>query len=146
MLTDTGKTIVRGLLVVILIIVLLSIFHKTPQEYDFSKLYTQSHISATSVVITGKVNVRSEPIVVNTEDGGNSYGRKKTDGAITIPVVGVVAENAGGHHLDRNNGAFIGVYVDDITDVKGWRKIFPSSIKKDPDGIVWFHCDYIHYN
>lgn len=133
-----------------------------PENCDFSEEYKKETISAVSVEIFDKPNVRSEPKANSSVDSaGTSYGKIKSD--VKIPVEQIVTEhtleyktvmNHYGQNVrqldwapyDSFNGYFYGVYVSDITKISGWEEIFPKTITNDPDGIVWINEDYISIN
>lgn len=117
-----------------------------PEEMSYS--YFKESESAESVEISGRPNVRSEPIVFDDYRSPfsttTSYGRMSE--SLTIPVSKIVRERKDEwlhEPLDYVNGYFIGILVSDIEQIDGWEKMFPEEITKDPDGIVWINCDYI---
>ena len=143
--------IIIVLLTIVFCFCLVAFAFSDPKQADYSDRYNQSPRAATSVRIYDKVNLRSEPIVNDDISDGtsNSFGTKKTSETFELEVSEIIWEESskyGGGPLDVRNGYFIGIHVDDITAVDGWTKIFPKSITKDPDGIVWINYNYITVN
>ena len=149
--TVLGIIIVLVVMVGTFVLVAFACNNKAPEEYDFSDKYVQKPQPAESVTIFGQPNVRSEPIVCDDKDSGssNSYGTKKIKTTFMFRVSEVAMEYEGNQYyttydsLDSRNGSFFGIYVEDITAINGWEEIFPESITKDPDGIVWINHNYI---
>ncbi|MBQ2659998.1 hypothetical protein IJF86_01045 [Candidatus Saccharibacteria bacterium] len=120
---------------------------KRPEQFDYD--YFRIEKEATSVVITGRPNVRSEPIVVDDYASlfvdTTSYGRV-SESSVEVKVSKIFLEQKTEYWsrpLDQSNGYFIGVLVRDIENIEDWEQLFPKGITKDPDGIVWINCDYI---
>lgn len=117
-----------------------------PEEMTYS--YFKEAESAQSVKITGRPNVRSEPMVFddyrNPSPSTTSYGRMGKNSEMKVSQVFSERRDEWIHEpLDYSNGYFIGILVSDIEKLDNWQEIFPKDITKDPDGIVWINCDYI---
>ena len=122
---------------------------KHPEDWDCD--YFMSESEASSVVICGNPNVRSEPLVA---DDYESFGENTTsygtfankDSSFIMYVTKVYHERKSEYNfdsLDIRNGSFVGISVSDIKQHPDWENHFPSDIVKDPDGIVWINYQYI---
>ncbi len=148
---------------VLSLIVCLIVIAVTPGDFGAEKIrydFDTEEIKTDLVYISSSINVRSQPIATEqhntvyagTAAGAAGYGIRTTSvpdvygqnkHAIAVPVECVYwptnchwddySCNGGDYH----NGPFIGLRVNDITEIPNWDKCFPKRILKDPDGIVW---------
>lgn len=112
----------------------------SPTQDDLSGRYETTERDAKAVQIIGQPEVRSEPIVIGDDNhASNSFGTtKKTDFSVIITKVYGTKEV-----LDKSNGTFVGLKVDEVLNTAEGKEWFPSSIANDPDGIVWINYKYI---
>ena len=116
------------------VLILLLGWLQSKEDYQ----YESTEISASVVRIVGEPNVRREPVLHNGEDG-NALGAVRESGFTLVISSGKIKEA----DVDSNNGAYYGFRVEDILGQTEGEKWFPSRIKKDKDGWVWIHTDYV---
>ena len=110
-----------------------------PTQDDLSDQYELVKIDTKCIVITDNVQIRSEPKIIQDPNGSNSFGQaKKTGFSIRVSSVYETKET-----LDKINGDFIGLKVDEVLLTAEGNEWLPRGIVNDPDGIVWINSRYI---
>ncbi len=119
---------------IILITVLYSVYSTMGTTRAYSDQYELVRVEAKCVRISGKTDVRSEPVILEEQGTfvpDNSFGKVSETG-FSLVVINLYETNVVLGEGDR----FIGINVDDIMSAPE-RRWFPRELSGDPDGIVW---------